>query len=93
MIEAPRARELLIIPHDPELMPSQVYEAELGLGRGTFLVCDMYGSRYLVILERVTAGRRIWKTISEPGAYPSGNTWQARSRAIEQAVLYMASKQ
>lgn len=93
MIEAPRARELLVFSHDPDAMPSLVYEAELGLGGGTFLIRDMFSDRFLVILESDTPGRRKWRTISERGVYPSGNTEQAKSKAIEQAVQYMANKQ
>ena len=92
MIEAPASRELLLFT-DPDAMISRIYESELGLGGGTFLVRDMFSDRYIVTLDRVTASRRWWKAISEPGAYPSGNTEEAKSRAIEQAVQYMASKQ
>lgn len=86
IIQAPRAHELLVFSHDPDFaeMSSRIYQSEWRLGGNTFLVRDMFGDRYIVSLGRVTGGRRVWKTVSERGAYPSGNTRQARSKAIEQ---------
>jgi hypothetical protein len=89
----PRSRDLLQYAHAPESIPSKIYESELNLGQGIFLVCDMYSDRYLVILEHdsVVPGSRTWKTISQPGEYPSGNTKQAQIEAIQYAQAHKRS--
>jgi hypothetical protein len=90
--QPPGAGEMLTLSHKAGSLPSKVYESELDVGGGTFLVCDMYADRYLVVLRNDSAlpGLRSWKTVSQPGEYPSGNTQRAREQAIELAQPNMS---